>query len=213
MAPGGVREQSGPTMDFEDSFGSVVDVSAIDRWCTPFSYANVNTDDPEAVARFYALVTGDDTGEGTIKAKMDKLRKDKKTLDHSGFTLGFEAFPASYPLVGVETQINPNHAERIVLEAILATPAYALDDPSSVCDELCAAADAGTLDLKKIKSVLGPDPDPRLSAWFGTRTWFWRVSMAVQGYEYIAVLRRTGPMTEGDVLVLAGFIKEGDCDE
>jgi hypothetical protein len=144
---------------------------------------------------------------------MDKLRKDKKTLDHSGFTLGFEASPASYPLVGVEPQINPNHAERTVLEAILATPAYALDDPATVCDALCAAADDETLDLKKIKSALGPEPDPRLSAWLGTRTWFWRVSLAVQGYKYRAVLRRTGPVTGGDILVLAGFIKEGDHNE
>jgi hypothetical protein len=209
----GLREQIGASADFEADFGSIVDVAAIGRWFSPYSYANVNTDDPEAVARFYGVITGDANGEASIKAKIENLRKTKKIFDRAGFTLGFGMPAGASPLIGVEPQINPNHAERTVMEAILGTPAYKVDDPTAVCDALGFAADDETLDAKKIKSVLGADPDLRLTAWFGPRTWFWRVALDVGGARYIAVLRRTGPVTGGDVLVLAGFYEEGSSQD
>ena len=203
-----VRQLIGPSIDLVASYGSIIDEAAIDRLFSPYSYANINTDDPEALARFYVNISGNTDGESAMEAKIVNLRKTKKKLDRTEFALAFGISPTLYPLICVEPQINANQAERIVLEAILSTPAYKVKYPIAICDALCMAADNDILDQSKIIKLLGPDPDPRLSSWLGSRTWFWRISLDIHGCRYIAILRRVGAVAGSDVLVLSGFFKD-----
>ena len=126
------REDSGFHLDIRAGYGSFFDDKTLDRYFTPYGWANLNTSDEFALRRLAELRSGDAGFAEIFHSRIQSMPLEKKLVKPEEI----KAFLADgcdmlFPAVNAEPSFNVHFLDPRILEALLSYPDFNIREPAS----------------------------------------------------------------------------------
>lgn len=177
------RQDVGYSYDFKRDYNDFFDPEAMDRFFTPYSFANVSVSFENCLEDLYRFRTdnkGDATGfHAAVTAHLEQ--KKLWTADELDKTLSFEK-DRVYPYINTWPSLNVNYVDKDTLMAILKYPFPdgLLPNAAGIGQSLLEMRDDSeiTLDILKSKIVFSADQQKRVLEFLGARTWIFSITLS-----------------------------------
>jgi hypothetical protein len=191
------REETGFHMNVGSAYETYFRDDAMERYLSPYGYANINVTDEFALRRLYALRTGDHLAAEAFHGRVQQLLRERRLIHREGLRefLGSKA-DLLLPVMNVEPVWNVHFAEELLLQAVLDYPELQVPDPSAALSSLLASREGGGTAAEDLPSIIGAPPESRVYQYLGLTTWFWRVHVSIAGASLHAVVARTPAISE-----------------
>lgn len=185
------RHEYGFFLDIGSGYRDFFSTEVLDRYFSPYGYANVNVTDEFSLMDLVYLRTGEaDTAEMVRErlraAVVLRTLVNRDTLRE---LLG-PAYGRVYPVVNVEPVWNVHFLPERLLRAVLAYPAFAVDPTGAKAGHLVSIRDSAELTAERLASILGADRSNRIHQYLGVTTWFWEITASRDGRTLRTVIAR-----------------------
>jgi hypothetical protein len=185
------RVDRGFSVDLESAYGDLFDEGALEKYCTPYGYPNINITDEFALRKLYALRTGNEAGANVFHSRIQGLLIERRLLapEQVRSFLGLD-YDALYPVMNVEPTMNVNFVEPRILSELLAYPELRIPHARATAQAILDERDRREITAPDLRRMLGVPADNRIYQYFGTTTWFWRITVKRSSTRLSMVLAR-----------------------
>jgi hypothetical protein len=175
------REDNGFSIDLQSEYGDLIKEETLQKYFSPYGYANINTTDEFALRRLYALRTGDDPGSEVFHARVQRLLTEKKILKPSELRvfLGAE-FDALFPVMNAEPIYNVHFIDPLLLTELLSYPDWKIRAPSRAARLILDSRSGTELTARELRKIIGAAENNRIYQYLGATTWFWKIVVSTE---------------------------------
>jgi hypothetical protein len=200
-------------LDLAAGYGEFFGADALEKFFTPYGWANLNVTDEFAFRALAAARTNSITRGEAFHAKVQEALRALRIVRREELRefLGTE-FDALYPVVNAEPVWNLHFLPPEILRAVLSYPEYGVENPAAAASALGSFVKTGELGPDAIEGFLGKPRPNRLYEYLGTVTWFWKIVAATEGMRLVTVAARlpelSGRTTGGGGVPVQGAAPE-----
>jgi hypothetical protein len=188
------REDQGLQSDLSD-YKDLFAEEARKTYLTLDSYAQLDSTDEFALRKLFLAATGNAGAAEVFHSKVQGHIATLKMGDASKLReiLGLDGEEVSRYL-GLEPQMNVNFVQEKILRAILSYSPFKVNSPQAATAAILSQRASHPLKTQDLEAILGTQAQPRIKAYLGTRSWFWRVGISTtDGANYQATVARRLP--------------------
>jgi hypothetical protein len=183
------REDHGFFSDLQEGYGDFFGEKGLERFFTPYGYANINMTDEFSLRKLYTLRTGR-PGE-PFRGRIQELLREKKILAAEELKNFLGADHESlYPVICTEAMMNVHFLDPYLLEEILSYPDYEIENGREKALLLVGIRDGRELKQEELPALLGTEKTNRVFEYLGVVTWFWGLRIARERGELRLVVAR-----------------------
>jgi hypothetical protein len=172
------RVDRGFSLDLKRSYGDLFAEGVLDRFCTAYSYANINVTDEFALRALFALRTGDALAAEAFHARIRQVLREQRVL-------GPDDLPALLgpmrdllePVMNAEPCMNVHFLDPLILAELLAYPALKVPRPREAASAIRAQRERSELSGADLAGLVAAPGASRIYQYLGVVTWFWRLSV------------------------------------
>lgn len=185
------REENGLLTTYSD-FSTFFTEKNFNHYFSCYSWANVNLVDEFTSRKLVCSLTNSKTIGELFFNKMQDLLISQEMLSTSAMLRDFcgEYSDTLIPYITTEPQMNIHFVDPLLLEEIVAYPAYKVKNPHLKCQKLEAMREIQELKQADIITVLEITKTNRLYYYFGCITWFWQIKIANSTSECTIIICR-----------------------
>jgi hypothetical protein len=170
----GLRSAAGGFADFFEE-------ELLQRYFSPYGWANINLIDEFAARQLGTALTGDPAKGEALREKIRQLLTERRLLDREALPFFLGASLAELrPLVNAEPLMNVNFVEPLILEELLSYDEYGIGRPGERCAAILSRRETGGMSAEDLRSMLGIDRSNPLAHYLGSVTWFWEISVTAE---------------------------------
>lgn len=203
------REDNGFFTDIYTGYKEFFDEQTMNKYFSPYSYANLNISDEFALKQLYTLRTGNSSGAEAFHTKVQDLLINKKLLKKDELeNFLMSDYSLLYPVINVEPPLNIHYVDTYILEELLSYPDFNVKEPENCLDILISLRDNQELtseDLISIIQIKEPEDEEdesetesRIFQYIGVKTWFWQITVIKGNYKLILIAARLPVYEEGE---------------
>ncbi len=180
-----VRNQHGFSLDITLEYSSLIKPSALEKYFTPFSYANINTSYEFVLQDLYSKLAEDPAGAEVFHTFIARNLSRKHLVSADEFyAAAGDAFDSLYPVINTFPAMNINFVPEFLLRQILSYPygGNVITNSSSLTDQFIAIRQEGEIDQKELHDLIPIKykTQERVFQYLGTKTWFWKVEIKAE---------------------------------
>ncbi|MBN1409587.1 MAG: hypothetical protein JW969_01990 [Spirochaetales bacterium] len=198
------RNDEGFQLDLATGFRDYLQKDAVEEFCTPYTYFNINTTYEYALQEFYKVRTGEEAAAEVFHTNViQKMLYEKKILDTQDKMINYledkgvntSTIDELLPLLTAEPAMNVHFVPDAILYAILSYPDFKITAPITKADAIINEVKTNEDGLTKstLQSIIGPlteYPAPRVYQYFGVTTWFWEITIEQGDYKLRWIIAR-----------------------
>jgi len=177
------RYDNGFGINIEEFYKDFFTLDALEELLSPYSYANINTTDEFALMKLYEIRKGNNSSAETFRAKVQKLRMDKKIVRPS--ELRVVLFPDHddlFPFISALPAFNIHFLAPDTLKGIL-NYKYGeklLPHPETSYQKIMSLRSNTEISPKQLTEIISEDDiDHPVYQYLGTKTWFWKIVLTI----------------------------------
>ncbi len=191
------RQDKGFSLDLEAAYGDLFREGALERYCTAYGYANINTTDEFALRKLFGIRTGDEARAKVFHGKVQELLTARKILTPQELRTFLGAdYEQLFPVMGVDPMLNVHFADPLVLAALLSHPDLKIPDPEQVLEQILIRRENAELTADELGRIIGVDRGNRIFQYLGVTTWFWKIT-ATRGTSHLELVAARLPTEAG----------------
>jgi len=188
------RLENGPLADVKSGYDDFIAEEDADKFCSGFTFFNVNTADEQMLYRLFERRTGKKATSTAFSAHLRKKKLDKVLVTEKNIkeVLGVD-YDDVFPFISAEPDLNVNLAPREILVVLLniVKKNYKMQLKGDPAAAIMGMRGQTEITEAALPALLQPKfKNTILEAYLGCRTWFWRLSATKEGLTYQCVLVR-----------------------
>lgn len=186
------RNEVGYMIDIESGYSKLIDPEALDNLFTSYSYLNVNTAYEYVLKDMYELITGNSVDAAgfhsfIMSALASKhIIKEEELLNSVG-----SDYEDIYPIISTLPEMNVHFIPEFILEQVLAYPygGEVIENHNAIYNTLLSLRLNGEITTEGLHGLIETEGlQERVFHHLGTKTWFWKVEIAINRTAVEAVI-------------------------
>jgi hypothetical protein len=172
------RSDLGFFTNIEKAYGDLFIKDALEKYFTPYGYANINVTDEFALRRLYAIRTGDEAAADVFHARIQQLLIDQTILKPEDLRtfLGLD-YDTLFPVMNAEPVMNAHFVDPLTLGELLAYPDLKVPHPQQAAQAILDMRDKVEMTAEQLQTLIGAPDTSRIYQYLGVTTWFWKVTV------------------------------------
>jgi hypothetical protein len=172
------RADLGFFINMEQAYGDLFIKDALEKYCTPYGYANINVTDEFALRRLFAIRTGDEAAADVFHARIQQLLIDQKILTPQDLRtfLGLD-YDTLFPVMNVEPVMNAHFVDPLILGELLVYPDLKVPQPQQAAQAILTMRTTVEMSSEQLHTLIGAPATSRIYQYLGVTTWFWKVTV------------------------------------
>ncbi len=178
------RNKTGFVMDICSVYRNVIKENALKNYFTAFSYLNVNTDYEYSLKEMFELLTNDSGAADVFHTFIVQALKKKRIITERELSAALGKYHGGiFPVISTLPEMNIHFIPEFLLKQILAYPygGKIIDRSTAVYKNLLNLRNTLEITPEELHGIVKTkDLQNRFFQYVGTKTWFWRVSIATK---------------------------------
>jgi len=172
------RADQGFFTDITAAYGDLFIEGALEKYCTPYGYPNINVTDEFALRKLYALRTGAEAAADVFHSKIQGLLIAQRILKPEQLRdfLGLD-YDALYPVMNVEPTMNVHYVAPRILDALLGYPELKVPHAQATAQAILDARLTREISEADLHRMIGAADNNRIYQYLGVTTWFWKITV------------------------------------
>ncbi|MBU0934316.1 MAG: hypothetical protein KKC64_01755 [Spirochaetes bacterium] len=202
------RFDEGISLNIGERYSDYFIKEAFDSYLSPFSYLNIDVVDEYVLERVVAECSGDAAAAAELRQRVRRKRESLLPYSANELVQLFGVYNRELSVfITNEAQWNVNFIDPLVLRAVLAYPAFQLENADIIAATILGARGSSPLTVEILQNISDLPATHRLFAWIGDNSWFWEVTVHDQERQLKAILARVLPTSYNDLSLLNPVIQ------
>lgn len=197
--------------DLYSAYGDLFDKETIEKYFTPYSYANINVTAEDVLERLYKIRTGKPTDAAYFRNNIKGYRSNFKLIapDTLGIAIGTDISKVE-PIINCANMLNVNTASEYLIEQVLSYPfgSEEIAEHQAAVSNIITLRENQEITPDRLRALIkANDHQKRVFEFLYTESWFWRITASKGALKYSFIVAKTYP--DRDYVILEqDFYKE-----
>lgn len=179
-----IRYEAGLSTEIGSRYDPVFSLSDAPELFSGYGLFNLNVTDELVIESIAANRTGDEAYGAELRSRIQTLRREFRIAGPADLSeLLFPYEEELRRLLHTAPVWNVNFLPEPILGALLSHPGFGIQNAEATTQLLIDLRNTREIGPDELPELLGSEASPRLFAYLGAQSWFWRVSIESERYE------------------------------